>query len=449
VDIHINNLEAEQAVLGTIIINNDYLIKVYDFLKAEHFYGTAHQELYKYILKTLDSEQVANQITLKQFFETELQELGTGYISTLLASASVIVDIADYAKVIIDCWKRRELVEKLKDLLEMIPNPKNSFNQISESLTKTIENLELETQEQPQTLQKVVQETIEGLVNKTNSEVISTGFDNLNEVLGGFNEGYLVILAGRPAMGKSTLAVCLAKEIAKNHHILFISLEMSAKQIASKVLCNLTSVNLKSIKNNTISEDDLTRLINSQNETNQLKFNLDYPKKGLGIKSLRVKIKRSVQKFKTKVVVIDYLGKIKLGEKSWSKNDEISQITNALKDIATEFGIVIICLSQLSRAVEIRQDKRPQLSDLRDSGSIEQDADVVLFCYRAEYYLHQCKPNQNVEPTQYREWLDKLNQVRGLAEVIVAKAREAEPRTTLFHFDGEFGRFIEKESEVI
>lgn len=442
-EISINNFEAEQAVLGTIIMNNDYVIKVYDILKPKHFYEPYHQELYKYITKMIESEQVANSITLKQFFETELKEIGIGYISTLITSASFIVDITYYANVIIDCWKRRELTYELTQILEKVKNPKNSFNELSESLAKAIEDLELETQEQPQTLQNVVKETIQDLVNKSNSEVISTGFDNLNEVLGGFNEGYLVILAGRPAMGKTTLSVCLAKAIAKNHHILYISIEMSAKQIASKILCNLTSVNLKSIKNNTITEDDLTRLVNSQNETNQLKFNLDYPKKGLSIKSLRVKIKRSVQKFKTKVVIIDYLGKIKLGEKSWSKNDEISQITNALKDIATEFGIVIICLSQLSRAVEIRQDKRPQLSDLRDSGSIEQDADVVLFCYRAEYYLHQCKPNQNVEPTQYREWLDKLNQVKGLAEVIVAKAREAEPRTTLFHFDGDFGRFVE------
>jgi replicative DNA helicase len=444
VEISINNLQAEQAVLGTIIMNNDYLIKVYDFLKAEHFYEPLHQAVYKYIVKTIESEQVANSITLAQFFKIELKEIeGASYLSNLLNSASAIVDISDYGKVIFDCWKRRQLREKLNEIMEKIPNPKNSFNELSENLVKAIEDLEFENQEQPRTLQEVVKETIESLVSNVNSEIVSTGFENLDGVLGGFNEGYFVILAGRPAMGKTTFSVCLAKAIAKSHHILYISLEMTAKQIASKILCNLSSVNLKDIKNGTISEEDLTRLINSQNKTNGLKFDLDYPKKGLSIKSLRVKIKRSVQKFKTKVVVIDYLGKIKLGEKSWSKNDEVSQITGALKDIATEFGIVIICLSQLSRAVELRQDKRPQLSDLRDSGSIEQDADVVLFCYRAEYYLHQCKPNKDVEPAQYREWLDKLSEVRGLAEVIIAKAREAEPQTTLFHFDGEFGRFIE------
>jgi replicative DNA helicase len=444
-EISISNIEAEQAILGTIMMNNEFIIRVYDFLKVEHFYEESHQELYKYIVKVIESEQVANSITLKQFFETELKEIGgSTYISTLLASASTIVDIADYAKVVIDCWKRRELVDKLSEIKEKISNPKNSFSEISNEISTTIENLETEIQEQPQKLQNVMRSVLTDLVNKTNSEMISTGFSNLDNVLGGFNEGYLVILAGRPAMGKTTMSVCLAKEIAKSHHILYISIEMTAKQIASKILCNLSSVDLKNVKNNLINEDDLSRLINAETDSSNLKFDLDYPKKGITIKSLRVKIKRSVKKLGTKVVIIDYLGKIGLGKKSWSKNDEISQITAELKAIATEFGIVIIVLSQLSRAVEMRQDKRPQLSDLRDSGSIEQDADVVLFCYRAEYYLHQNKPNQNVEPSEYRDWLDKLNQVRGVAEVIIAKAREAEPQTTLFDFDGQFGRFREK-----
>lgn len=167
------------------------------------------------------------------------------------------------------------------------------------------------------------------------------------------------------------------------------------------------------------------------------------PTKGITIRSLRAKIKRQVDKFKTKIVFIDHLGKIKSEGKTWSKNEEVSQITNSLKDIANELGIVIVALSQLSRAVEQRQDKRPQLSDLRDSGSIEQDADIVMFCFRPEYYLERAMPSKVYEPNDYAEWERELSKVRGLCEIIIAKAREGEPQTARFTFNGSYGRFTE------
>lgn len=445
IDHEICNVDAEQTVLGSIILDNYYYYSIQDILKPEHFYYTPHEKIYSHILKCLDSSTIADKITLKQLFETDedIKKIGGfKYISTLLSCASSF-GVKDYADIIIDCWKRRELKKHIDELLRNISNPSNSFHELSSNLYQKIESLDIDEQTQPQPIANVVAEKLNDLMYKTNNEIVSTGFSGLDDKTGGFNKGYLVIIAGRPSMGKTTFSLCLAKEIAKNEHVCYISIEMTSKQIVSKILGNEASINLKKIKLNDVSIEELKIAGNAGERIGELKFNIDYPTKGITIRSLRAKIKRQVDKFKTKIVFIDHLGKIKSEGKTWSKNEEVSQITNSLKDIANELGIVIVVLSQLSRAVEQRQDKRPQLSDLRDSGSIEQDADIVMFCFRPEYYLERAMPSKIYEPNDYADWERELSKVRGLCEIIIAKAREGEPQTARFTFNGSYGRFTE------
>ena len=213
IDHEICNVDAEQSLLGTIILNNYYCYSIQDILKPEHFYYAPHDKIYSHILKCLESSVIADKITLKQLFETDedIKKIGGfKYISTLLAYASSF-GVKDYADIIIDCWKRRELKKHVDELLRNISNPSNSFHELSSNLYQKIESLDIDEQTQPQPIANVVAEKLHDLINKTNNEIVSTGFSGLDEKTGGFNKGYLVIIAGRPSMGKTTFSLCLAK----------------------------------------------------------------------------------------------------------------------------------------------------------------------------------------------------------------------------------------------
>lgn len=438
----LSNIEAEQCLLGTIILMNNQFYVVSEELQAEHFYVEQHQKIYNHIANILGNGTQANQITLLSFFENSI-EGGKKYLSILLGNASGVFNAKDISKEIIDLWKRRQLVIGLNEIIRETYTIDKNIAVLSNKLNSINDEISLSESDKPKHILHAFNEKFEDLINKTNDEIISTGYNGLDEKIGGFNKGYLVILAGRPSMGKSTFSLCLANQIAKNEAVCFFSLEMSSKQIVSKIIGNVADIHLSRIKHNNLSDKDFDNIEKSREDIAQLKFYLDYPRQALTLQALRAKIKLQVLQNNVKVVFIDHLGKLKLGGKSWSKNDEVSQITNTLKDIAVELGIVIVVLSQLSRAVEQRLDKRPQLSDLRDSGSIEQDADIVMFCYRAEYYLERAKPNKYTEPELYNQWCEKLNEVKGLTEIIIAKAREGEPQTALFNFEAGFARFIE------
>lgn len=437
----LSNIEAEQCLLGSIILNNNYYLKVSEELKPEHFYFENHKKIYEYLCKTLDSGSELNQITILNFLAT-LGE-GKNYISILLQNASGIFNLKDIALNIIDLWKRRQLVIGLNQIIGETYTIDKNIAVLSNKLNSLNDDISLNESDKPKHISHAFNEKLEELIRKTSNEIISSGFIGLDQKIGGFNEGYLVILAGRPSMGKTTFSLCLAKQIAKQYPICYFSLEMSSKQIVSKIIGNVMDIHLGRIKHNEVSDKELQNITDKRQDIDNLQFYLDYPKKGLTLQGLRAKIKLQVQQNKTKVFFIDHLGKLKFEGKSWSKNDEISQITNTLKNLATELGVVIVVLSQLSRAVEQRLDKRPQLSDLRDSGSIEQDADIVMFCYRAEYYLERAKPNQYTEFELYQQWCQKLQEVKGITEIIIAKAREGEPQTALFNFEAGFGRFNE------
>lgn len=457
------NIEAEQAVLGTIILNNEYLNRVSEFLREEHFYEPAHQKIYTQIIHNIEKVNiVANQVTLKQFFESDptIKAIGGAlYLSTLLSSASAIIDIADYGRLIYDLSLKRQLVmigeeivikayksEDKSSATEQVEMAeanlfklsehsagKSDFRNISHSIKETLDKTTLAKQ------------------REGNVSGISTGLLDLDKILSGMQPSDLIILAARPSMGKTSLAINIAvnackflnknvENSANKKSVGFFSLEMSSDQLASRILSMETSINAGKFRNGNLSEMEWEAIATRSAEISKMPFFID-DTPALSISAVRTRARRLVRKHNLSCLVIDYLQLIR-GSSTKSSDgrvQEISEITQGLKAIAKEFNIPVLALSQLSRAVEQREDKRPQLSDLRESGSIEQDADVVAFIYRESYYHERKKPAENDE--KYQAWNQKMNELRHVAEVIIAKQRNGPIGNVHLFFDAEFTRF--------
>lgn len=457
------NIEAEQAVLGTIILNNEYLNRVSEFLREEHFYEPAHQKIYAQIIHNIEKVNiVANQVTLKQFFESDQTIKAIGgvlYLSTLLASASAIIDIADYAKLIYDLSLKRQLVmigeeivvkafktEDKTSAIEQIERAEANLFKLSEhgSGKSDFRNISYSLKE---TLDKTA------LAKERDSHVsgISTGLVDLDKILSGMQPSDLIILAARPSMGKTSLAINIAVNACKflNKNIEnqsdkkavgFFSLEMSSDQLSARILSMETSINATKFRNGNLNDMEWEAIATRSAEIAKMPFFID-DTPALSISAIRTRTRRLVRKHNLSFLVIDYLQLIR-GSSSKSSDgrvQEISEITQGLKAIAKEFNIPVLALSQLSRAVEQREDKRPQLSDLRESGSIEQDADVVAFIYRESYYHERKKPAENDE--KYQAWNQKMNELRHVAEVIIAKQRNGPIGNIHLFFDADFTRF--------
>ena len=459
------NPEAEQIILGTIILNNEYLNRVSEFLLPEHFYEPAHQKIYSQILHNIEKVNItANQVTLKQFFESEdtLKAAGGAlYLSTLLASASMIVDIAQYARLIHDLALKRELVmigeeivnkayktddrtsadeqiERAETSLFSLTNHGNGrsdFRNISVSLTETLEKTTI--------------------ARKRDSHIsgVSTGLTDLDRMLGGMQNSDLIILAGRPSMGKTALAINIAvnacKFLNKNLEgkdkkaVGFFSLEMSADQLAARILSMESSINATKFRTGQLSDMEWEAIAARSAEISKWPFFID-DTPALSIAAIRTRTRRMIRKHNLGLVFVDYLQLVKAvdsrGGAVENRVQEISQITQGLKALAKEFNIPVMALSQLSRAVEQREDKRPQLSDLRESGSIEQDADVVAFIYRESYY-HERKQPPEADVAQFEAWKIRMQELRNLSEVMIAKQRNGPVGNTHLFFDAEFTRF--------
>ena len=459
------NPEAEQIILGTIILNNEYLNRVSEFLLPEHFYEPAHQKIYSQILHNIEKVNItANQVTLKQFFESEETLKAAGgalYLSTLLASASMIVDIAQYARLIHDLALKRELVmigeeivnkayktddrtsadeqiERAETNLFSLTNHGNGrsdFRNISVSLTETLEKTTI--------------------ARKRDSHIsgVSTGLADLDRMLGGMQNSDLIILAGRPSMGKTALAINIAvnacKFLNKNLEgknkkaVGFFSLEMSADQLAARILSMESSINATKFRTGQLSDMEWEARAARSAEISKWPFFID-DTPALSIAAIRTRTRRMIRKHNLGLVLVDYLQLVKAvdsrGGAVENRVQEISQITQGLKALAKEFNIPVMALSQLSRAVEQREDKRPQLSDLRESGSIEQDADVVAFIYRESYY-HERKQPPEADVAQFEAWKIRMQELRNLSEVMIAKQRNGPVGNTHLFFDAEFTRF--------
>lgn len=439
------NIDAEQIVLGKIISNNDYLIKVNDILNPEYFYELAHQEIYRYIVKTLQkSSIIADSITLKNFFDTNeiLASIGgSNYLSILLSLSVGIVDIVDYAKLIQDLAIKRRLImlgenivtdtykqtnilnakqkieeieEKLFDLSNKAEESKN-FISMSDSMAQTINNISLARAR-------------DGSVSGIPSNLI-----DLDGLLGGFQNSDLIIIAGRPSMGKSAVAINLAynaslffqkeeREGREAKSVGFFSLEMPASQIAMRILSMETGIQSENFRKGQIDDGELNKIIEKADEISKVPLYID-DTAGMTVTSIKTKVRRLIRQHNLGILIVDYLQLIH-GVSVIAKQNrvqEISEITQSLKEIAKEFSIPVIALSQLSRTVEQREDRRPQLSDLRESGSIEQDADIVIFIYRESYYEERKKPA--MDSPKLSEWMARMDKLRNKSELIIAKHR--------------------------
>ena len=440
------NIEAEQIVLGKIILNNEYIGNVSDFLLPEFFYELAHQEIYKYISKTIHkSSIIADSITLRNFFDTNeiLSAIGgSNYLSILINASVGIVDIVDYARLIQDLAIKRKLIMVGENIVTTINKNSdiiNAQNYIEQTEEKLFElSNKVSSHKDIIDLNKSMSETLNLITTARtrggNVSGVSVQLIDMDKLFGGFQNSDLIILAGRPSMGKSAVAINLAYNAAKFFQseqqqgkplksVAFFSLEMPANQITMRILSMETGIPSEDFRQGNIDEGELNKIIEKANVISTAPLFID-DTAGLTIPAIKTKIRRLIRQENLGFVIIDYL-QLMHGVSEIARSNrvqEISEITQGLKEIAKEFNIPVIALSQLSRTVEQREDKRPQLSDLRESGSIEQDADIVMFVYRESYYEERKKPSSN-DLEKMSKWMARMELLRNKAEIIVAKHR--------------------------
>ena len=468
------NFEAEQALLGAILANNRAYEKVSDFLQPIHFADEMHARIFESCGKLIERGQIANAVTLKHFFEGDqgLAEAGGArYLADLQNNFVTIITAADYGRTIHDLSLRRELIARGEDVVNEAfqADLDISANDQIEAAEHRLYNLaEAGTGDNgPKSFKSAVIEAINMAqqAHQRDSHVagVATGFKELDLLLGGLHPSDLIIVAARPSMGKTSLATNIAHRAAATKRrqkgpdgtptevsetVAFFSLEMSAEQLATRILSELTKVRSDSIRRGEVPPRKFEDFVNASRELYELPLFID-DTPALSIPALRTRARRLKRQHNLGLIVVDYLQLMQgpAGMRNENRVQEVSEITRGLKAIAKELNVPVIALSQLSRQTEQRDDKRPQLSDLRESGSIEQDADVVMFIYREEYYLAREKPSQRMTETteKFNERLanydKRMEETRNVAEIIIAKQRHGPIGTVELHFNGEFTQF--------
>jgi replicative DNA helicase len=455
------NMEAEQALLGCILHNNNALEKVSDFLRKEHFSDRNNGKIFHAISCLVEQGKVADPITLKDFFEKDqgLTEIGgVHYLIQLADSVVSVGNVSHYGQLIYDLFLRRQLIDIGEEMVVTAHEhglEKSAINQIEEAEQKLF-NLALSgtgTEANAQSLHDslVTALKIAEIAYKRDSKVVgvTTGLKDIDKWLGGLHPSDLIVVAGRPSMGKTGFGATIAFNAARARHqkkneggvVAFFSLEMSSDQIATRLLSQEAKITSDKIRRGELSSTDFPKLIEANRRISEIPLYID-DTPALTVSSLRTKARRLKRQQGLDMIVIDYLQLMRGGNNS-SENrvQEISEITRGLKALAKELQVPIMALSQLSRAVEQRDDKRPQLSDLRESGSIEQDADVVIFIYREEYYEARKEPEAGTE--KYALWQERMETIQNQADIIIAKQRHGPIGTVKLFFDARFTHFAD------
>jgi replicative DNA helicase len=467
-----HNLEAEQALLGAILVNNEAHDRVSQFLEAHHFFDPLHQQIYETSAKLIASGKNATPITLRTFFENaEPIDTNTSvpqYLGRLAANAATLMNARDYGRTIYDLAIRRHLILIAEDMAGAAYDAPVDFppkEQIEEAEARLFSLAETGKYGQGFLSFQAALTTAVEMANLAfqrdgGLSGISTGLRDLDQKMGGLQQSDLIILAGRPSMGKTALATNLAFNIAKarlrswrenpdlqrddvKHSgavVGFFSLEMSAEQLATRILSEQSEIGSEKIRRGMISEDEFKRLARVAQEMSEVPLFIDQTG-GISIAQLSARARKLKRQQGLGMLVVDYLQLLSGNGGSSAQNrvQEVSQITTGLKALAKELNTPIIALSQLSRQVENREDKRPQLSDLRESGSIEQDADVVMFVFREEYYVERLKPSEGTP--EFQDWMAKMQLVSGKAEVIIGKQRHGPVGSVQLQFENQFTRF--------
>ncbi|MAY61942.1 MAG: replicative DNA helicase [Rhizobiales bacterium] len=469
------NIEAEQALLGAILVNNDAFYRVSDFLKPAHFQEPVHRKIFEVAGDIIRMGKTANPVTIKTFLPAD-GKIGdltmSQYLARLAAEAVNIINTEDYGRAIYDLALRRSLIGIGEDMVNIAfdaPLDMPPQTQIEDAERRLFELAETGRYDGGfQSFNDAVALAVDmaGAAYQRDGHLsgVSTGISSLDARMGGLQPSDLIILAGRPGMGKTSLATNIAFNIAaayepevqadgsmkaKNGGIVgFYSLEMSSEQLATRIISEQTEISSSKIRRGEISEADFEKLVGCSQMMQKIPLYIDQTG-GISIAQLSARARRLKRQRGLDLLVIDYVQLMTgSGKASDNRVQEITQITTGLKALGKELGVPIIALSQLSRQVESRDDKRPQLSDLRESGSIEQDADVVLFVYRDEYYVKNSEPRRtaeeiaaDVKTPEYIAWEEKMNKARGTADVIIAKQRHGPTGTVPLAFHAEFTRF--------
>lgn len=456
-----HNQDAEQGLLGALLVDNRGYEKIGDLIQAEHFYMPVHQRIFTAISQFIDRGQNASPVTLKGYFEKDedLSELGgSAYLADLAASIISVINVRDYAQTVYELYMRRELVSLGEDIVneaheQRLDNNANGTIEMAESkLFSLAESGEVQGGFVSLRDSVLVSIEVAEKAFKTQGHVtgITTGLRDMDKQLGGFHNSDLLILAGRPSMGKTALATNIAYNSARIYaesggkdgaRVGFFSLEMSSDQLATRILADCADMSGHDIKQGNIKQDDFQRFVQASQKLSQVPLYID-DTPALTIGAVRTRARRLKRQYGLDMLIVDYLQLLRGSGSRQSESNrvqEVSEITRGLKAIAKELHIPVLALSQLSRAVEQREDKRPMLSDLRESGSIEQDADVVMFVYREEYYLHRAEPEAGTE--KHMQWQERCEKALNIGECIVAKARHGPIGGVRMHFDGSKTRF--------
>ena len=461
-----HNLEAEQALLGAILVNNEAFYRVSDFLEPEHFYEGLHRQIYETAAQLIRVGKVATPITLKTFLPAD-EQVGeitvSQYLVRLATQATTIINAVDYGRSIYDLAIRRSLIGIGEDLVNVAFDsavdhaPRDQIEDAEKRLYELAEQGRYDGGFHSFTdaLKDAIDMASAAYQRDGHLSGIATGLRDLDRQMGGLQSSDLVVLAGRPAMGKTALATNIAFNIAKAYMgetqpdgttkavnggiVGFFSLEMSSEQLATRIIAEQSGVSSSEIRRGTIDERQFNQIVIASQEMQSIPFYIDHTG-GISISQLTARARRLKRQRGLDMLIIDYLQLLSgSGKRSDNRVQELTEITTGLKALAKELNVPILALSQLSRQVENRDDKRPQLSDLRESGSIEQDADVVMFVYREEYYLQRQMPKEGTE--EFFKWQAEMEDVAGVAEVIIGKQRHGPTGTVKLLFEGEFTRF--------
>ena len=455
------SVEAEQAVLSAIITNNKALEKVGEFLKSEHFTESAHRKIYEACVKLIERGHLADAITLKNHLESsgELESFEPQYLSDLASSAVSIVNAYDYGRLVYDLALKRGLIDVGTDIVNDAFGGGEVARVQIEKAEQKLYDLATEGEADAglvgfnETLRSSMGVIEQAYRNDGSISGISTGFTTMDKKLGGLHPSDLIVVAGRPGMGKTALGLNIAFNAANEvlnkrapaklaGPIAFFSLEMSSDQLAARVLSFSAEVPGHKMRTGGITEEEFAKVAEHSRALATLPLFID-DTPDITVSGIRTRARRLKRVHGgLGLIVIDYIQLISTpgGRKSESRVQEVSEITRQLKVLAKELDVPVIALSQLSRLVEQRDDKRPLLSDLRESGSIEQDADIVMFVYREAYYEERKEP-EDTGSEEYLKWKSKIDRVRNKAEIIVAKQRHGPTGTVEVSFVCEYIRF--------
>jgi replicative DNA helicase len=478
------NVEAEAALLGALMIDNRLVEDVQLKLQPHHFFEPLHARIYESILRMTDGNRIANPVTLRPLFEADeaMKEVGgPAYLAQLTGSGAAVIGARDFAQQIYDLALLRALIGVGRDLVEGALDtseevaPLAQIERAETELYKVAEEggAESKAKSFSEAAKLAVDMAERALNSGGHLSGFTTGLDALNTKIGGLHKSDLIIVAGRPGMGKSALGTNMAVAAARRFlqdaedqqpaeksagaPVVIFSLEMSADQLATRILAEQSGITSENLRTGRIDRSEFQKLVRASVELQALPLYID-DTPGLTIAALRTRARRLKRQKGIGLIVVDYLQLLQGTGRNGSDNrvQEISEISRGLKQLAKELNVPVIGLSQLSRQVEQREDKRPQLSDLRESGSIEQDADIVLFIYREDYYLKGVEvemptPEEAVanseKATKYNDWKKKFDEIAGKAEIIVAKQRHGSTGIVRVRFDGRTTKFSDSVDE--